>query len=386
MKHLTLLLLLTFLAACGKKPQPAAPQPLPVTVAKPVTRDVTVYKTHPATLAGAAEIEIRARVRGILEQASFKEGDLVKKGTKLFVIEPEPYGLAVDAAAADVRSAEANRELAEKRFKRIERANKTNAVSEIDVEIAAAELAQATAAVSQVQAQLEEAKINNSYTVIVAPVTGRMSRCLVDPGNLVGATESTLLATIIDDSVMRAYFEVPERLMIQYLGERSLEGGAERFADRKMRLELANDSVYDQTGTIDFIDNQIDSSTRTAKVRAIFPNPDAKLSSGLYGLVGFPAGPDPRDPSKTSALLVPSTSVLRDLGGEFVWIVDDTNTVRRRSVEVGDSVEKPITDPNQARERETVVIRGLDGSENVIVAGLQRARDGGVVAPSPQSN
>ncbi|MGC6465676.1 MAG: hypothetical protein ACON38_03155 [Akkermansiaceae bacterium] len=99
--------------------------------------------------------------------------------------------------------------------------------------------------------------------------------------------------------------------------------------------------------------------------------------------MGFPAGPDPDDPKKTSGILIPSVSVLRDLGGDFVWIVDETNTVRRRAIEAGDTVEKPQTDPKMVPQRETVVVRGLDGTENVIVAGLQRARDGAVVAPEP---
>ncbi|MFC7339428.1 efflux RND transporter periplasmic adaptor subunit [Haloferula chungangensis] len=385
MKPLTILLLFTLLVACEKKPQAVAPQPLPVTVANPERRDVVVYKKFPATLEGSAEIEIRARVQGILEKANFKDGDLVEAGTELFVIEPEPYQLAVEAAAADVRRARSSTELADKRYQRVKKAGETRAVSEIDVEIASAELAQTAASVAQAEAQLEEAKINASYTTISAPVRGRMSRSLVDPGNLVGATESTLLATIIDDSQMRAYFEVPERAMIKYLGERALEGGVERFADKAIRLELADGSIYDKPGKIDFINNQIDPSTRTAKVRAVFPNPNAELSSGLYGLIGFPAGPDPNDTSKSEALLVPSTAILRDLGGSFVWIVDETNTVRRMGVTVGDSVETPSAKPGQALHHESVIIEeegGLSESHRVIVSGLQRAREGAVVAPT----
>lgn len=355
---------------------------MPVTVAKPVTRDVIVYKNFPATLEGAAEIEIRARVKGKLEAIYFKDGDVVEKGAKLFLIEPDTYALAKTAANADLLQAQASELLAQSRYKRVKKASLTNAVSEIDVEVAAAELSQARASVSQAKARLDNAILDHSYTTITAPVKGRMSRALVDTGNLVGNTDATLLTTIIDDSKIRAYFEVPERAMIRYLGERALEGGIERFKDKPIRLELADGSVYESTGTINFIDNKIDSSTRTAKVRAIFPNPKAKLSSGLYGLVGFPAGPDPDDARKTEAILIPAVAVLRDLGGDFVWIVDKTNTVRRRAIETGDTVEKPNTDPKMARERETVVVRGLDGSEDVIVAGLQRARDGAVVAPS----
>ncbi|MGB6221809.1 efflux RND transporter periplasmic adaptor subunit [Haloferula sp.] len=380
---LLLLLAVLALVSCGKKQSAPAPQPLPVTVAKPVSREVIVYKNFPATLVGSVEIEIRARVSGILEKADFKGGYLVEKGQELFVIQPEPYQLAVNAAEADLERASAGEQLAEKKRNRIAAAAKTRAVSEIDLEIANAELAQAKAAVSQAEAKLSDAKISLGYTSIAAPVTGRMSRVLVDPGNLVGGVNPTLLATIIDDSVMRAYFEVPERAMIKYLDERSKEGGVERFADKKIRLELADGTIYDKPGTIDFIDNRIDPSTRTAKVRAIFPNPDAHLSSGLYGLVGFPAGPNPDNQDQTTALLIPSVAILRDLAGDYVWIVDDSNTVRRRSIVAGDSVEAPVSDPNRVPERQTVILKGLDGSERVIVSGLQRARDGAVVAPQP---
>lgn len=386
MKRLILLLLPALLVGCGKKSTAPAPPALPVTVAKPAKREVTVYREFPATLVGSREIDIRARVRGILSLAGNLPGfdpefagNVVRKDQPLFVIEPEPYAQATRAAEAAVAQAEATRDLAGKRFARIQRASNSNAVSELDVEIAAAELAQAEAAVSQASANLEEAKINQGYTVIRAPVTGRISRLFVDPGNLVGATESTLLATIIDDSSMLAYFEVPERPLIRYFGLRSEKEGEAAPYQAKIRLKLADGSIYPETGSIDYLENQVDPSTRTAKVRAVFANPDARLSSGLYGLVGYPGGPNPDDPTVSEAILVPSVAILRDLEGDFVWVVDDQNVVVRRKVETGDAVEAPGT----PRTMETVILSGLDGTENVIVSGLQRARAGATVTPQP---
>lgn len=229
-------LFLGLLVSCKEKPAPPEARPAPVTVAKPVQRDVIVYKSFPATLTGAAKIEIRARVAGTLEQVYFKDGDVVEKGAKLYLIEPDTYSLAVDAAQADLEQAQESRDLAEKRFKRIDDAFKKNVATGLDADIAEGEFLQAKAVVRQAEAKLADAKLQFSYTTITSPVKGRMSRNLINVGNLVGNGEATLLTTVIDDSRMSAYFEVPERAMIRYLGERSKEGGIDRFEEKPIRL------------------------------------------------------------------------------------------------------------------------------------------------------
>ncbi|MFK7851634.1 MAG: efflux RND transporter periplasmic adaptor subunit [Akkermansiaceae bacterium] len=385
MKRFVLLICAGLVAGCGKKSEAPAPQPLPVTVDQPVKREVIIYKEFPSTLTGAKEIEIRARVSGVLEldkNAPQFAGERVDKDTPLFVIEPEVYAQQRLAAQAGVDQALASSKLAQERFDRIERASKSKAVSEVDLEVAAAELAESKAAISQYEAELENAKINESYTVIQAPITGRMSRLLVDPGNLVGSTEKTLLAKIIDDSSIYAYFEVPERSAIRYFEKRDNED-AEQVFEKEIRLKLANGDIYEKTGRIDYIANEVDPGTRTVKVRAVFDNAEGALSSGLYGLIGYPAGPNIGNPLETEALLVPSVSVQRDLGGSFVWVVDDKNIVRRRAVEPGDTVEKPVNDPNAPRTLETVIRKGLSEDDKVIVSGFQRAREGAPVTPMP---
>lgn len=383
MKRFLLLFPAFFLASCDQKSPPPPPKPLPVTVAQPEKREVIVYQEFPSTLLGSAEIEINARVAGILSLAPNAPdfaGQRVEKGTPLFVIEPETYQQQTRSAQAALERNEAARNLAQKRFDRIERASKTNAVSEIDVEIASAELAETEAAIAQARAELERARINESYTLITAPVTGRMSRLLIDPGNLVGTAGSTLLATIIDDSVMHAYFEVPERTAIQYFEVRD-SGKADQVYQKGIRLKLADQSIFPTSGQIDYIENKINPATRTIKVRALFQNPNGALSSGLYGLVGYPTGPEPGKPEITEATLVPSVAILRDLGGNFVWVVDEKNIVRRQAIEAGDAVEKPLNDPNSPRILETIIKKGLTGKERVIVSGLQRAREGAPVTP-----
>ena len=371
------------LAACGEKSETPAPQPLPVTVASPVKREVVVHREFPSTLVGAQEIEIRARVPGILSLAPDAPdfgGQRVAQGTPLFIIEPEPYAQQTQAAQAAVNRATAARDLAQKRFDRVARASQTSAVSELDVEIASAELAETEAAIAQATAELEKARINQSYTNISAPITGRMSRLFVDPGNFVGTGGPTHLATLIDDSTMHAYFEVPERIAIQYFEKRDNDEALQVY-EKPIRLKLADGTIYARPGRIDYIENQVDPATRTAKVRAVFDNPDGALSSGLYGLIGYPTGPEPGNPTVTEGILVPSVAVLRDLGGNYVWIVDENNIVHRRTVTTGDAVETTAT----PRTLETVILHGLDGTERVIVSGLQRAREGAPVTPVPAS-
>jgi len=382
-RRFLLILPACLLAACGEKSDAPAPQPLPVTVASPVKREVVVHREFPSTLVGAQEIEIRARVPGVLSLAPDAPdfaGQRVEQGTPLFVIEPEPYAQQTQAAQAAVTRATAARDLAQKRFDRVARASQTNAVSELDVEIASAELAETEAAIAQAAAELEKARINQSYTLIDAPITGRMSRLFVDPGNYVGTGGPTHLATLIDDSTMHAYFEVPERIAIQYFEKRD-NGEALQVYEKPIRLKLADGTIYARPGRIDYIENQVDPATRTAKVRAVFDNPDGALSSGLYGLVGYPTGPEPGNPTVTEGILVPSVAVLRDLGGNYVWIVDENNIVHRRTVTTGDAVETTAT----PRTLETVILHGLEGTERVIVSGLQRAREGAPVTPVPAS-
>ena len=372
-------LILSWLTSCEEKAPPAQMPPLPVTVAKAELSKPIVFSEFPASLQASSKIEIRARVKGILLEKHFTDGQLVKKGDLLYKIEPDPYLQAKFAAEADLTRAQAGQDLAEKRLKRLTIALSKNATSKIDVDVAQAELSQSAAAVQQATAQLKSSELSLGYTVIVAPIDGRISRSLVDVGNLVGFADPTLLTTIIDDSKINAYFEVPERKVLDFLAARNDEAIAKRTKTLEIRLKLADGRIFETPGNIDFIDNEVSAQTRTNKVRASFANPDGVLASGLYGLVGIPSLPDPSKPEVMEALTLPTEAILRDLAGSFVWVVDDKNTVQRRTVTTGKSI--PLKQTGGAKK--TVVLSGLDGSENVIVAGLQRAREGGVVNAQP---
>jgi len=371
------------LAGCGSEEIPP-PSPPSVTVAAPELREVTVYKTFPSTLKGVSEVEIRARAAGYLEKTNFNEGSFVNKGDLLFIIEQAPYKLAVEAARADLERAEAGRGLAETRKQRFELALQTNSVSEVEVDIAAAELAQAIASVNQAKAHLNNAKLDLSYTTVYAPISGRVSLANVNDENLVGYSEPTIITSIIDDSTIEAYFEIPEREAIKFLHQRSDQKVSEHVKGLEIKLELADRSIYNTVGHIDFMDNKVDSMTRTIRARAIFDNAKYELTSGLFATVQVPVAPDQRNPTETKAIVVPAEVVLRDIGGRYVWVVDEQNIVRRRSVDVGETIIKPSTGEGVAAVRQTIILDGLSASEKIIVSGLQRARDGAPVTPNAQ--
>lgn len=369
------------LLACKDSPPPPTPPPAPVTVMQPVRQEVTVFSEFPATLEADDAIEIRARVSGILRTKNFDEGGTVEKGQLLFEIEPDTYQQALNAAQADLTRAEAARELAGKRFEKLEQAGRKNAVAEIDVDVAAAELSQAAASVDQAKAQLEEARLQLAYTRIEAPVSGRISRDLAGVGNLVGTGESTLLTRLIDDSRVFANFEVPEREVIRFLEARANQDAAKLVMVKPIGLRLSDGSLYQKPGQIDFIDNAVDPQTRTIRVRAVFDNPEGTLAAGLYGLVRVPIGPNPQEPAQKEALTIPAVALQRDIAGPFVWTVDENNTVRRTGVTTGREVDAGLA----GGTRLSVILEGLTSDHRIIVAGLQRAREGAVVAPTPAS-
>ena len=189
-----------------------------------------------------------------------------------------------------------------------------------------------------------------------------------------------MITTIVDDSVIEAYFEVPEREVIKFLRHRSEKKEGESFRELEIKLKLADRSLYPLTGNIDFIDNKVDAMTRTIRVRAVFDNSKFALASGMYASVQVPVAPDQNNPTETRAILVPAAVIMRDIGGSYVWVVDEANIVHRRSVDVGDTIVKPA-EGGQHAVRQTIILNGLKVEDTIIISGLQRARDGAPVTP-----
>jgi len=349
---------------CGGPPETVTPPPPEVTVATPTQRDVTIVHEFVGTTQARESVEIRARVQGYLEKMAYEPSSFVRKGSLLFVIEPEPYQAQRDRADAGLKAAEAGLRRAESDLDRLEQAVRTNAVSQQEVTRARAERDQASAAMLEANAALTNAEIQLDYTTVESPINGMVSRNLVDLGNLVGAGEATLLTTVRRIDPLFAYFEVSERFMAQVLERR---GG---HADPGTQDELPATLVLKETGLkiegeVDAVDNTVDPATGTIQLRAVFPNSDAKVFPGFFVHVQLPGE------FLENALLIEETALGTDLGGRYVMVVGDDNIVERRYIEPG-----PLQEDNTR-----IVLGGMEPGERYITVGLQRARPGMPVTP-----
>jgi len=346
-----------------------------VTVAQPVIRPVQPYVDFTGTTRAVESVEIRARVGGVLEQQLFAPSDIVDVGDVLFNIEPEQYRAARDESVAMLRSAVADSALKESNLERVQIAIETDAVSRQDLDRAQASRDAAVAAVLGARARLVRAQLDYDYTSVRSPIVGQVGRRQVDPGNLVGYGEQTLLTTVNRLRPLHVYFNAPEWVVLQML--RQMEGaGAAGDLDDPNALErrptvsvlvgtAADEDRFPFEGYIDFIGNTVDPSTGTIELRAVFENENLQLFPGLFVRVRAMAV------QTQDALLIDERAVGTDLGGKYVYLVGDENIVERRYVQVG-----------QPQPDGTVVIEeGLEADETYVSNGLLRARPGLPVTP-----
>jgi RND family efflux transporter MFP subunit len=346
------------LAACGGN-EYAPPPPPEVTVAHPVEQEVTTYNEVTGRTVAVEAVEIRARVQGFLQSVNFQPGNAVGRGELLFVIEPTLFKARVDQAAADLQSAEAQAQAAEEQLAITRAIFERNAGSKTDLVQKTQTRDQARAAVAQAKATLDAARLDLSYTRIYAPISGRIDRNYVDAGNLVGAGEPTLLASIVRQDPIYAYFDVSERDVLVYRALRRQGQTVAAEGERnKAYMGLVTDDGFPWEGEIDFVSNRVDPSTGTLELRAIFPNPDQIVVPGLFVRIRLPF-------TRGRSIVVPDEVVSVDQGGRYVLVVDDTDTVQHRRVQVGALVDG-----------RRVVAEGLRPEDRVVVNGLQRARPG----------
>jgi RND family efflux transporter MFP subunit len=360
------------LTACQQ--QQAAPPPPPppkVTVSQPVVRDVVEWDEYTGRLEAVESVEIRARVNGYLQSVHFTDGAIVKKGALLFVIDPRPYQAELNRAKAQLEQVIARFERTQKDFARAQQLVKSRAMSQEEVDTRAADQREAQQAVQAARAAVEAARLNVEFTQVKAPISGRISRHLVTEGNLIngGTADSTLLTRIVSLDPLYGYFDVDERAFLKYtrLWRNGTRPGS-REVNIPVDLGLADETGFPHQGQLDFIDNRLDPNTGTMTGRAVFPNPDQALISGLFARTRLPGS------SQYEALLLPDGAIGSDQTQRFAFVVNDQNTVEYRRVELG-----PII--NGLR----VILDGLKPEDRVIVNGVQRVRTGAKVDPQPQA-
>ncbi len=355
------------LAACAKEAPPAAPPPPEVMVAQVVQRDVPVITELVGQAAGSQDVEVRARVEGFLETVAFTEGTLVRQGQLLYKIDPKPFEAAVANAKANLASSQARFDKAGNDVKRYTPLVAQQAVSQMELDNAVSAKDAAAAQVDSARAALDKAQLDLGYTTISAPIGGLVGTTKVKAGNLVGRGENTLLVTlsVIDPIFFRAGLAEAEYLRLnRRIQERRAAG--ELREKTPIDLILADGSTLPQKGYLDVVERNIDPTTGTLAMQVKFPNPDMLVRPGQYGRARFESD------VRRGALLVPQRAVQELQSIYSVAVVGTDNKVSFRNVKVG---------PKDGSL--WVITEGLNPGDRVVVEGIQKVREGAVVAPKP---
>jgi RND family efflux transporter MFP subunit len=355
------------LSGCSEKNEYVEPPAPEVTVSKPLVKNVTEYLEFTGTAKAIEEINIRARVEGFLESVHFEDGDFIKKEQLLFIIDPKPYKAAVENARGRLGKHQAQLERAEKEHQRNLTLFKQNAASEAMVVKWKSEVEESKAAVVSAQAALDKAGLDLGYCTIKSPINGRISRKQVDVGNLVGASEHTLLTTVRQWVPIYVYFSINERDLLRIMKMARAEGITADKPDKiPLDLGLANETGFPHKGHLDFVDATVDPATGTMQLRGLFPNPGPPhvIVPGLFVRVRMPIA------ERENALLVTERALGLDQGGRYLLVVNNENKVEQRHVKIG-----PLRDGMR------VIQDGLKAEDLVVVKGIQRAIPGAKVTP-----
>lgn len=345
--------------------------PTPVGVVTVAAQNLPVSQEYVGQTAGSREVEIRARVGGILEQRLYEEGSVVAAGTPLFRIDPKPFEAQLAAAEADVASAEARHAQAEREYQRLKPLAEAKATSGKEFDDAQSELANAAAAVKAAKARATDARLNLGYTKVVAPIGGLAGQEGLHEGALVEAGKD-LLTTVVQTDPLYVHFSVPENEVIAR--QRDIADGRLQWPTHdqtEVRVKLADGRVIERVGRLNFADSKIDPATGTLAMRAALPNGDGLLKAGQFVRVVVSGAVRP------NAITVPQKALMESPHGKFVYVFGKgeggATVATIRPVQVGDWIKR------DNGEQEWIVTGGLEVGDQVIVDNLMKIRPGAPV-------
>ena len=345
---------------------PAAMASMPVKVQTLVAEDVRLWSTFSGRLHAVDAAELRPEVRGRITELRFEDGQKVKAGDVLLVIDPRPYEAAVAMAEANLATARTNAAFAKMEKERAEKMMQSQAIAQrlLDERVNALNVAEA--AIKSATAELKQARLDLEHAYVRAPISGRVSRAEITVGNLVQAgANAPLLTTVVANEEIYADFEVDEQTYLQSI--RAHANGREQEQEIPVRLIIGNDAAqHAYQGTIHSFDNRIDPASGTIRARAKFDNTDGALVPGMFVSVSLAGG------NGNSALIIPERALGYDQSKKFVYVVNSENKVAYREVQTGRVVG------NGRR----VVLSGLQAGDRVIVNGTQHVRPDMAVAPT----
>ncbi len=341
-------------------------QPPPVSVAAPLKKHITEWDEFTGRFEAVETVDARARVSGFLDSIHFKDGQIVEKGDLLFVIDQRPFRIAVEQAKAQVDQAQAQFDLANSDIERARPLLERRTISVREFEAREATARGALASLAAANARLKDAELSLEWTEVKAPISGRISDSRIDVGNLIsgGQAGSTILTRIVSLDPIRFVFEGSEADYLKYtrLGI-SGQRPSSRDTANPVAVKLIDEEEFRHIGKMEFVDNAFDPKSGTIRARSIFENKERLLVPGIFGRLRLFGG-------SFDALLVPDSAIASDQARKIVMIVTSDGTVAAKVITLG-----PIVDGLR------VIRSGLNASDRVIIAGMQRARPGQKVTP-----
>jgi len=346
-----------FFIACNKNEA----QPPVVEVEDISVDNIEIYGEYVGLIRAARSVEIHARVEGFLEKITFSEGKRIRAGEPLFYINNSTYKARVEKAKAQLKKDEAQAAKAKRDVERLRPLYIQNAASQLDLDNAEAALDMSNASVLMSKADLAQAQLELSYTIVRSPLSGYMSQRYVDIGTLVGKSGTSLLATVVQRDTVSVDFKLTslDYLRSQRRNVHLGEQDASRSWQPTVTVTLADNTVYNEKGVVDFAAPQVDPKTGTFEVRAMLPNPNQILLPGQFTRVKLLLD------VMENVMVVPRKAISIEKGGAFIFVIKPDNVAEKRFVETGPEQNNNI-----------VIVRGLAKNEKIVVEGYQKLTHG----------